>query len=256
MDGFACIGEEIDLFYLPRWQSEWWWPLFLTWLCIWLWVPDTLQVHTHINTGRKKKKPDKWHIHLQYVLTFIPSGFCRETNGHRCGHIHQQHRPRVIHWYGELWLYLEHLPHPHTNTFVHCLTLASSDMNAVIPHAVFWRPCGPPQLFVLWRKPRKTGVDAVLFVPCESAWINQVSELKKINQKSYRNDATLCYRVRQQFGSQWRLVLFCSTFLHLVFHQHENYKTKVWLEGEKMGLEKHQGADWWLFHNRGSDQIQ
>lgn len=56
MDGFACIGEEIDLFYLPRWQSEWWWPLFLTWLCIWLWVPDTLQVHTHINTGRKKKK--------------------------------------------------------------------------------------------------------------------------------------------------------------------------------------------------------
>lgn len=85
----------------------------------------------------RMKKLDKCYIHLQYVLTFIPSGFCRETNSHRCGHLYQQHRPCVIHWYGELWLYLHRLPHLHTNTFVHCPILASSDTKAVIPHAVF-----------------------------------------------------------------------------------------------------------------------
>lgn len=124
----------------------------------------------------RMKKLDKCYIHLQYVLTFIPSGFCRETNSHRCGHLYQQHRPCVIHWYGELWLYLHRLPHLHTNTFVHCIIRHESCHSS----CCIWRPRGPSQLFVLRQKPRKTGVDTLLVSLCP---MNKLEFIKLVSLK-------------------------------------------------------------------------
>lgn len=120
--------------------------------------------------------------HLQHVqplsLILLPlSGSCSETNGHRCGHICQQHRARVIHRYGEFKPLLLPFP-PLPSTHISSL----SDIS-IITHkrchysSCIWRWCGQPQLLPRRSKPGNTGADA-LFTSCGSARIKQMSEFK------------------------------------------------------------------------------
>ncbi len=218
---------------------------------------------------------DKWQIkqndcmykshvsHLQYVqlpsLTLLPSGSCSETNSHRCGHICQQHRACVIHWYGELKrsrspssLAATHThTHTHTHTFVHCLILASSYMNAAIFHAVSGGQVGHHSCFCA-----EDSKERQVWTLC-SRPVDQLGLSKWV--KSHRNSATkaLCHRVRQQLVSLWGgedllsgsgiTVLFYSRFFAFLLYLVTGSFAPAW-KFSKQSLTRRKKWFWKIFH--------
>lgn len=138
--------------------------------------------------------------HLHHVLTVLPSDSCREANGHRCGHIRQQHRACFVHRHGELCSYVSIFIH--AQTFAHetwtlsFLMLYSEVMRAATAVSVA-------------AEAKKDRCGCSLFTCCGSA------RIKQMKHNSHRNPAikALCYWVKQQRVSLQRGEQPCFLFL-------------------------------------------